>query len=74
MSERELIPPAGSLLPCPFCGADDPVFRGQHDCHYVQCEGCGASGPDCDDPDEAERTWNLRANNKVSDGVSRSDD
>jgi len=57
-----------SLLPCPFCGADDPDYRGRHDCHYIQCEGCGASGPDCDNEEDAEREWNMRANTTPTDG------
>lgn len=56
------------LQPCPFCGAPDPFFRGMLDCHYIQCMGCGASGPDCDDPGEASRTWNLRESGLKGEG------
>ena len=53
-----------SPLPCPFCGTPNPEFRPDHGKNdgCVQCDACGAIGPDgtADDPDGI-KAWNRAA-------------
>lgn len=64
---------SGKLLPCPFCGAEageeGPEVVGTHPgTDWVECNGCGAQGPDQEEygilKDAASRAakhWNARA-------------
>lgn len=49
--QREEANASGHLLPCPFCGAqageEGPEVTGTHaGTDWVECNGCGAKGPD----------------------------
>jgi hypothetical protein len=53
------------IKPCPYttCGnqavltGDEGIEEGEF-FYQVECEGCCASGPSCDDPDAAVQAWN----------------
>lgn len=45
-----------SLLPCPFCGNENP----SDDFLYMTCDVCGAYGPDPKDGMTAAELWNQR--------------
>lgn len=57
------------LRPCPFCRSrivsviqskgEDPHDAPNH--YFVGCAGCGAYGPPCHHPEEAETAWNAPA-------------
>jgi Lar family restriction alleviation protein len=51
------------LLHCPFCGYPDSVVTEKPGVAFVwvECQTCGARGPDCDNEDAAEAAWNSRA-------------
>jgi Lar family restriction alleviation protein len=50
------------LLPCPFCGSDDLHSTGNGVySSYIECNGCGASGPAADHADNEQALWNRRA-------------
>lgn len=55
-------PPAGGLLPCPFCGGTAKLRRGG-DRHFVRCEydDCEAIMPGAFSPRVAITAWNRRA-------------
>lgn len=48
------------LKPCPFCGGSAQIVSGAPGCHYVRCEGCGASGDDRG-LEKAISIWNRRS-------------
>lgn len=54
--------------PCPFCGAGSGKLFIHHEhgrWFWISCEpsdyGCGATGPECDSPEEACEAWNRRS-------------
>lgn len=51
-----------TLLPCPFCGADDAavVDSDDHITYYVWCMACDASGPREGRRLDAVESWNRR--------------
>jgi len=49
--------PAPDLLPCLFCGGE-AVGIVSDDRPYVECRGCGGSGPPQDNAELARREWN----------------
>lgn len=50
------------LIPCPFCESTDLK---NHKKRWIECNGCGAYGPNSTEDKTAEQVWNDRA--KVSD-------
>ena len=64
----------GQLKSCPWCKSKDIEIRprscistdvekrfGSRSIHkYMQCQSCGASGPDCYSEEEAVAAWNTR--------------
>jgi len=58
-----------SLLPCPFCGSTDLGLQRKADpsppsypdgvC-VIECFGCGALGPFCEEDQNAAKAWNDR--------------
>jgi Lar family restriction alleviation protein len=56
------------LKPCPFCGSPAvQMVSGSPGCHYVRCEGCGATSNDCS-RERAIALWNRRDGQGGSDG------
>lgn len=53
-----------ALRPCPFCGSAPIIVSGAPGCHYVRCEGCGASGNDAS-KERAITAWNTRSGQLV---------
>ena len=67
----DLVQVRGRFMPCPFCGATDeaisadrysvmmsvPPFEKDH---FIQCDACGATGPDAINEMAAVRAWNNR--------------
>lgn len=58
-----------ALAPCPFCGAIDVELRNKPDpsppsypdgVWVIECFGCGALGPFCEERQNAAKTWNAR--------------
>lgn len=49
------------VMPCPFCGDDDLLgtSNGQ-ECYYIECNGCGCSGPAMSNVSDATTAWNTR--------------
>lgn len=55
---------AMKLLPCPFCGDDDPEITGENGWVWIACttgSDCAGRGPDSDDEASAIEAWNRRA-------------
>jgi len=50
------------LMPCPFCGDDNPqeVIEGENGDCLIQCRLCQARGPICAELGNARKTWNRR--------------
>ncbi|MDE9455029.1 Lar family restriction alleviation protein [Xenorhabdus bovienii] len=51
------------LQPCPFCNSEHTEMNAYSDdtWFFVQCNDCGATGPDGHDHCSAIRAWNQRA-------------
>lgn len=52
------------LLPCPFCGDDEPEITGERGWVWVACTtgtDCAGRGPDSEDEAAAIAAWNTRA-------------
>ena len=47
-------------IPCPFCGAPDPLIRQDGPDIVYRCVKCGAWGPTGADRAEALEKWNAR--------------
>ncbi len=47
-----------TLEPCPFCGSAGATAGGM--LPWVQCDQCGATGPQCGTDEEAITAWNTR--------------
>nr|AHF24042.1 predicted protein [uncultured bacterium Contig643] len=51
-----------TLKSCPFCGRDEAYYSGMAaNYRYIECSGCGASGPAAETDEEAAALWNDRA-------------
>lgn len=59
------------LLPCPFCGNDQPHVQSDLDncVSMVVCGHCGASSDWNDSPEESVSAWNTRAANARGDDL-----
>jgi hypothetical protein len=51
--------PPPMLLPCPFCGGQPEILKGNF---FVRCPNadCATDGPTGDDERDAIRLWNIR--------------
>lgn len=54
---------SNQLLPCPFCGHDEPTHDEGDESAWVQCTNaeCGMCGPIASGPSLAAAAWNRRA-------------
>lgn len=50
-----------ALQPCPFCGDPAPIVESDGYTSYVQCNGCGATGPPFEEDEPAVEGWNRRS-------------
>lgn len=57
------------LLPCPFCGATDPVLL-DTGVHWGRCASCMAEGAPFDTSEEAIAFWNTRAVNGLPEAIA----
>ena len=49
------------LEPCPICRSVKTKLQQGNDWAFVECRECGTAGPTREDPEEAEVSWNTRA-------------